>query len=233
MKMFRYILILPFFFLTVIAMAQVTIGSGITPNPGAILDLKEDNSVNQNSTRGLGLPRVELEDINELYPMFASGDPAYTPDQKKIHIGLAIYNTKDDLSNRLCPGPYAWNGNKWIRLWGDCETNSVSCNPSIVLQIAGTSGVPITPVSHAINLILVYAGINLSAGTILNQGGAAINGLLVQTSTAVAVTAPSSPAINVTLSGIPTVAGIYGIPIEISLTNGEKLMCSINVEVSI
>jgi len=224
---------LPFFFLPMMMMAQVTIGSGVIPNPGAIVDLKEDGNREENSKRGLNLPRVELQNINELYPMFASGDPAYINDEKKTHIGLTIYNIKDDPANRLCPGPYVWNGSKWLRLWGDCETNSILCNSSTLVQITGTSGSPISPVSHTLNLILVYDGINLPSGTIINQGGAAIKGLQVQTSAAVSATAPSTPTINVTISGTPTVPGIYGIPIEITLTNGEKLNCSINVEVTI
>ncbi|MDR0427741.1 MAG: hypothetical protein LBH12_03960, partial [Dysgonamonadaceae bacterium] len=52
--------------------AQVTIGANIDPNEGSLLDLKtSDESVN--SSKGLLLPRVQLADLNKLYPMFSSG----------------------------------------------------------------------------------------------------------------------------------------------------------------
>ncbi|GAB6118996.1 hypothetical protein [Dysgonomonas termitidis] len=58
--------------------AQVTIGSGIPPSMGALLDLKEYDSANgeSNSTKGLLLPRVNLTDWRSLYPMFST-DPDY------------------------------------------------------------------------------------------------------------------------------------------------------------
>lgn len=231
MKKFRYILILPILFISTMAMAQVTIGSSVIPNPGAILDLKQDNNKEENSTLGLGLPRVELDNINELYPMFAMADPAYTNDEKKKHTGLTIYNITNDLAIQLCPGPFAWNGSKWIRLWGECESNSISCNSSSLLQITTVLGNPITPVSHNIDLTLVYDGINLPTGTILNQAGTAINGLLVTTTAAVIGTAPLTPTVNVSINGTPTFEDIVRIPIEIILNNGEKLTCGINVEI--
>jgi len=233
MRKFRYMLVLPFFYLPLAIMAQVTIGSNVIPNPGAIVDLKEDGSSAQNSVRGVNLPKVELQNINELYPMFTSGDAAYTSDEKKIHTGLAIYNITDDLAKRLCPGPYVWNGGKWIRLLGECDDNSILCNSSTLVQITGTSGSPITPVSHTISMKLVYDGVNIPMGTILNQGGSSINGLLVEVSTAVVETAPATPTVNLTISGTPTVSGICGIPIEITLLNGEKLTCTIKVEIVI
>jgi len=231
MRKFKYTLILPFFFLPVMLMAQVTIGSDIAHNPGAILDLKQDNGKEQNSNRGLGLPRVELQNTDELYPMFTSGDANYTTDQKKAHTGLTVYNTKDDPIERLCPGPYTWEGEKWVRLWGECETNSILCNSSTLLQVITPLGSPINPVSHTIELTLVYGEINLPAGTILNQGGTAVNGLQVQTNASVIGTAPITPIVNVNIIGIPTLAGVFNIPVEITLVNGDKLTCGINIEI--
>lgn len=46
--------------------SQVTIGSSLKPNEGALLDLKENDNIESNSTRGLHLPIVELHDINKL-----------------------------------------------------------------------------------------------------------------------------------------------------------------------
>lgn len=48
--------------------SQVTIGSGLEPQKGNLLELKEnDNTGNTaNASKGLGLPRVELKGIDTL-----------------------------------------------------------------------------------------------------------------------------------------------------------------------
>lgn len=51
--------------------AQVTIGSEHTPREGAILDLKETNTLGINSIRGLNLPRVALITKLDLAPCVA------------------------------------------------------------------------------------------------------------------------------------------------------------------
>lgn len=59
--------------------AQVTIGSNKAPVPGALLDLKEHESSGTDQTtavKGLALPRVQLSDLRNLYPMF-KGDTDY------------------------------------------------------------------------------------------------------------------------------------------------------------
>lgn len=98
--------------------AQVTIGSGLAPNSGALLDLKENNSIGNNSTKGLLLPRVDLTDLKNLYPMFI-GDPEYPANKSAIdqqHTGLIVYNTnKKDF---LCQGIYVWSGDLWTQLAG-------------------------------------------------------------------------------------------------------------------
>jgi hypothetical protein len=52
----------------------VTIGSTNEPVAGAILQLKEKevNDGSPNSNKGIELPRVELTDKNQLFPMFQS-----------------------------------------------------------------------------------------------------------------------------------------------------------------
>ncbi|GEM_PF-2990658 len=100
--------------------AQVTIGGDFPPTLGTLLHLKENNSLNENSSSGLLLPRVNLQVRNELYPMFTSNDPLYTNQEKIIHTGLIVYNVATDAREDLCPGPYVWNGNRWDRLWESC-----------------------------------------------------------------------------------------------------------------
>lgn len=102
--------------------AQVTIGSGIPPVQGALLQLKENDNSAENASKGLMLPRVELSDINNLFPMFADPGnpnspnadyaiPTYKDEQDKLHTGLVVYNM-----NRCAPfgrGVFAWDGQKW------------------------------------------------------------------------------------------------------------------------
>lgn len=93
-------------------MAQITIGSDRLPRVGALLDLKENNDLNANSTKGLLLPRVNLQRLTTLVPEKAtfSGDEAHT--------ALTVYNLKRSVAEDLCPGVYTWSGSTWIKLGG-------------------------------------------------------------------------------------------------------------------
>lgn len=99
--------------------AQVTIGSSNPPVNGSILDLKQENQTGANSKKGLGLPRVSLEGISRLDPCVKTAD--LQPGDNEEHIGLIVYNTKLDMTEGLCPGLYVWDGDKWIRLQGECS----------------------------------------------------------------------------------------------------------------
>lgn len=104
--------------------AQVTIGSEVEANPGIILDLKENESKEENAEKGLGLPRVYLEDKAFLYPMLKDKADYVNGSTKiqdeKIHTGLTVYNLTTDLTKDLCEGVYVWKGNKWNRLFKAC-----------------------------------------------------------------------------------------------------------------
>lgn len=106
--------------------SQVTIGSNIDSSNGALLDLKEQSSVggNANSTRGLLLPRVNLSDWSNLFPMFST-DPNYinnvggTKDNyDKMHTGLTVYNMNGCINAVTADGAgaYLWNGERWVAL---------------------------------------------------------------------------------------------------------------------
>lgn len=104
--------------------AQVTIGSSIEPAHGSLLDLKETDD--GSSTKGLGLPRVNLSKKDQLFPMFGkSGNVIGGYDTQKSnidneHLGLVIYNLHTDLEEGLCPGVYVWEGTNWIRIPQPC-----------------------------------------------------------------------------------------------------------------
>lgn len=115
-------------------LAQVTIGSNKDASPGALLDLKESNSTggNANSKRGLALPRVDLTDKNNLYPMFEDPQNAGSPtaeyagankaEQDNVHTGLLVYNLNS--CQGFGRGTYVWVGNEWLPLHDVIFTNS-------------------------------------------------------------------------------------------------------------
>lgn len=106
--------------------SQVTIGSAIPPVSGALLDLKEQTD--GNSTKGLGLPRVEL---NSLF-IISGNDLKVTIDgtsgtswDKDEHIGLVVYNIKKPDVCDIAPiyqGIYVWDGDQWQSLGSKTET---------------------------------------------------------------------------------------------------------------
>ncbi|WP_165024427.1 FISUMP domain-containing protein [Dysgonomonas sp. ZJ279] len=94
--------------------AQVTIGSSIPPNDGALLDLKEyEASIpgGNNSNRGMILPRVELKNFRDLTALGITEDAT-------LYTGLMVYNVADqlDICAMLPSGLYVWNGDKWQEL---------------------------------------------------------------------------------------------------------------------
>lgn len=84
--------------------AQVTMGSNIPPAQGALLDLKEDGP----TKKGLGMPRVWLEELNDLKPCVNN----QTVQDKAIHTGLLVYNVNEE----LCAGLHVWDGDFWTPL---------------------------------------------------------------------------------------------------------------------
>lgn len=96
--------------------SQVTIGSGIPPKAGALLDLKEyDDDIAQQGGRtavkGLGLPRVEIVTSNQLELDGYTG--SLDADE---HIGLLVYNTGSECVGK---GLFVWDGIEWTQLSGE------------------------------------------------------------------------------------------------------------------
>jgi hypothetical protein len=96
--------------------AQITIGSGIEPVKGAILDLKSQDADDDNvtsTTGGLLLPRVQLVNTGSVALFFDGTEPS--SDVKRLLTGLMVYNlTNDEEPDGLRPGPYNWDGEKWV-----------------------------------------------------------------------------------------------------------------------
>jgi len=90
--------------------AQVTIGSGIPPLEGNLLDLKENEltGINPNATKGLGLPRVALSSLTTLT---IDNDSA-----KDKYVGTIVYNTTTN--SMLSEGMYYWDKNTWVKVSG-------------------------------------------------------------------------------------------------------------------
>lgn len=94
--------------------AQVTIGLIEESETGSLLQLKNVDSApvgGANADKGLLLPRVNLTDIKQLYPMFPQNYDKNKYD--KEHTGLTVYNMNEDLSEGNGKGIYLWDGEKW------------------------------------------------------------------------------------------------------------------------
>jgi hypothetical protein len=106
--------------------AQVTVGSNLAPNKGALLDLKTrqmstkpvagaDQNNYTTESGGLLLPRVKLVTDNSLAPLLTSAEEA-SDSLKYLLTGLMVYNisTVGSLPTpSLFPAVYTWNGEKW------------------------------------------------------------------------------------------------------------------------
>lgn len=114
----KTVLLLALITLSMYLPAQVTIGISGESEKGALLDIKESIGPGVNATRGLGMPRVALSKVDELYPMYGttgSEKQGYTENKallKSKHRGLAVYNLTE--SEDFVPGFYVWDGSKWL-----------------------------------------------------------------------------------------------------------------------
>ncbi|WP_163357295.1 FISUMP domain-containing protein [Dysgonomonas sp. 25] len=101
-------------FVTTNLCAQVKIGDSTPPVAGALLELSEGST----TTKGLGMPRVELTNLEPGTPSELAKSIGNTTESYDLsdHIGLIVYNIKE----KQCPhtdaintGLYIWNGEKW------------------------------------------------------------------------------------------------------------------------
>ncbi|MDR2915767.1 MAG: hypothetical protein LBV74_13185 [Tannerella sp.] len=137
-------------YFTVAVQAQVTIGSGIEPMRGALLDLKVNQSAgtissvddDANITSGKGdggmlLPRVKLVNVKTLEPFIPVDDPEFvnnTNSLKERLAGLIVYNLNNDDDKELYFGLNQWDGEKW---------NGLQSKPSNALFDIGCASVQV------------------------------------------------------------------------------------------
>jgi len=121
--------------ISLVASSQVTIGLGEEPEEGALLQLKSKNVPGReaNSTKGLLLPRVELDasgsaDGHDIAAQLVQSLQITLPSGRTIdaeqHTGLMIYNISEQpvtkgapfADDKICPGVYVWDGTQWKRV---------------------------------------------------------------------------------------------------------------------
>lgn len=121
--------------------AQTTIGSGVAPADGALLDLKENAADNgaRTSTKGVIFPRVELSTKTTLDPLVSSSLPTHDA-QKPKYKGTFVYNVKVDATEGLVEGVYCWDGTTWINLSEVIITgsNGVTVSNGSEVKLGGT-----------------------------------------------------------------------------------------------
>lgn len=127
-------ILLIFWIFTLWTNAQVTIGSGYEPRNGVLLDLKEDTG--GNSTKGLGMPRVNLVNATTL-TIANAGEEAG-------HKGVVVYNIASSAMDG--EGLYMWDGNRWTKL-GTSGGGAASNTQMAKYEITAipSSSVPLTP----------------------------------------------------------------------------------------
>lgn len=113
--------------------AQIVVGTKVSPSQGAILEIKTKessitsgdevtDSKNITSERGgVVLPRVKLQDINTLEPFILNNDPNIAKEKLK-HAGMIVYNINESYLTTTDPqkvfkqGIYLWDGSRWSML---------------------------------------------------------------------------------------------------------------------
>ena len=126
---------------------QVTIGSAFPPNKGCLLELKEyePDVNNATTTKGMLLPRVQLNIASDLYPILTDA----TETEKREHTGLAVFHMG---STNLCKGAYSWNSRKWDELTNLCKI-AVNCE-SVNLNGTFSVGTALDPLNNNITLTI-------------------------------------------------------------------------------
>lgn len=137
------ILILTLLTTTINFYGQVTIGSNNPPRGGALLDLTQGST----TTKGLGMPRVVLNNMKPTTPAELSASIGGTGNWVFAdHIGLIVYNSNPNhcsIPTPIYEGMYVFNGIEWEYL-GPMLVNSPDVNyyEDTRIQVLGTQRYP-------------------------------------------------------------------------------------------
>lgn len=224
----RFLYLYLLLFITCVQLSgQVTIGSGIKPKSGALLDLKEFESLEsdlggKSSTKGLMLPRVLLKDLNEL----TMGDNSIEDGVDEIwsmHVGLSVYNVHEDLSKNICPGVYVFNGSAWLKLGSSCPfVHKINCDET---QVMGTyaKGKDVNKAENYVDIYLTDIPKH-GQGKRLYLYTEEVNGVKFELETT--YTGEPTQMVRVPASGIPQNVGVFTYNIQV-----DALKCSFDIEV--
>lgn len=105
-----------------VSYAQVTIGAQKAPANGALLQLKENENIGANSTKGLMMPRVGLVDV-------ASLEPLASDTEAKQHIGAVVFNTTKGMlepTSACDPTPTISGLTKGLKVWSGDEWEDIT-----------------------------------------------------------------------------------------------------------
>ncbi|MFV0472224.1 MAG: hypothetical protein ACK5L7_09380 [Paludibacteraceae bacterium] len=148
-KIVKLFIVIVSFLLLMPIRAQVTIGSNETPVHGALLQIKNKANVTddgENSTGGVGFPRVKLEQRNQLYPMY-KGNTDYSTNKATIDkqlAGLTVYNTfqsgetETDDNLKFRKGLFVWTGVRWESVGISQVENGLNIDNQSVVRLGGS-----------------------------------------------------------------------------------------------
>lgn len=178
MKIYTLIplLLASLFFQVEAVVAQVTIGSGEKPAKGSVLDVKSQPVDAENitsTTGGIVMPRLQLQNINNMEPIIPVNDPDLD-ELKALNTGLIVYNLTSNASFK--EGLYVWNGTQWEAVLADGAGSA----PAVTAE----NGLTLTPGGDYIEL----GGSLLDANTTISQN----NNVMLFTSTTGALSVNAS-----------------------------------------
>jgi len=159
--------------------SQVTIGSSLKANEGALLDLKQENNDTggETSTKGLMLPRVELKTLTPATGKLSESIGNTGTWAENIHTGLLVYNvvnTLDACTGGAYDGVYVWTGTEWLPIYQNkievptTDTSSDAYTGANSYIVATNSSVTI-PLVRAFGIWNDFSGSTASTGKVLDQ----------------------------------------------------------------
>lgn len=155
---------------------QVSIGVGEPPVGGSLLQIKSIEGVTgagANSNKGLLMPRVNLTDINMLYPMFIAGYNKTIQDP--IHAGLVVFNTNNNLPDSNGIGLYCWDGQSWGAMTKERSTLEISPNALILSEIKTSNTAKLTLSRNGQAWEMSTSGVEASSTVSNVQNGKIVN----------------------------------------------------------